>query len=778
MATDRRKDSDLDINPGYAVFQIAKALTTSHENPDPAVRERAKEKISKWEAVLKSALAGLVAHGSRTPLPSMPAWVTPEVITGGFVTGEYLAGGPLQEHEVKLIHQLSMGLNAEKPDRRRLNAHFLTDQGMNELLDMLSSGRYDIAVPEEGALMVVAWLLDNGYPEDARNLVDELLPYFDRLRFYPIPSDRQRRSGSRVHLQNVGKTLADVNDIRPNKRILAQKEAVQIWTPLHDRIVGLFLETVEDGYPCRKYPDGWHQRAEALLHQYTELKERYPANGKAHDAKGHQAQLRGFLARIAAQTDSPHAWEINRIRSILDHYIAKRGAPGSPECEGMRKLQSRSVSSPTFHQIAKVVALRLGGCGENGGGLDDVVHLIQPVTQDEESRTGLPEGTPVPSSIERKVERCLNAPIELLVERGLITSGETLARVLPQITAGIRAAGITDPSLGELFGAIYQSFRRRRSLLLLDLDGQVKLEELPWIAALDRLRCVTPSTQALSKQTLAEIAAVSVTSFPHVVTPNKLLQEFRALAQSASLQLPFVDEVAADIFMGRFSGKFVEATRLAAVHLDGTLYATYYDIDYLQILRDSDSTRYGDRTESRIAAPAGSGFAEYCASRAGVRLGTWQPAVNGMIIEQQQILTTQNLATLFFGVGLAEALKDDLEEMAKQCFRWICKRQQAKTDQWHGLLIMIKNTAYAWRQMVFYLALVPAHDVASFVRWAELHLAKQPEGFQAKFRPVLDGLIQATKGQSISGGAGDRTMTRQFLGWSDTTHWLLADRSQ
>jgi len=59
----------------------------------------------------------------------------------------------------------------------------------------------------------------------------------------------------------------------------------------------------------------------------------------------------------------------------------------------------------------------------------------------------------------------------------LITSGETLARILPQMTSGLRAAGISDRHYGSLCG-IYRAFRRRRSLLLLNLEKQIQIEEL------------------------------------------------------------------------------------------------------------------------------------------------------------------------------------------------------------------------------------------------------------------------------------------------------------
>jgi hypothetical protein len=88
----------------------------------------------------------------------------------------------------------------------------------------------------------------------------------------------------------------------------------------------------------------------------------------------------------------------------------------------------------------------------------------------------------------------------------------------------------------------------------------------------------------------------------------------------------------------------------------------------------------------------------------------------------------KNLAALFAGLGLAQAMHGQLGEMAKQCFRWICRRHQMKVDNWHACVIMLKNTAYAWRQMVFFLALLPENAVADLQRWADDHLCTNVYG--------------------------------------------------
>ena len=154
--------------------------------------------------------------------------------------------------------------------------------------------------------------------------------------------------------------------------------------------------------------------------------------------------------------------------------------------------------------------------------------------------------------------------MEVLVERGIIPSGDVLAEVLPQITAGVRSAGIGEPQLRQLYAAVYRAFRRRRSLLLLDLQGQVKIDEMPWVEAIEAFRDDTPSTQHVSQQVLEEVACLTLTSFPQTILPNKLLQQIRALAKGAGIEVPIVDELAADIFMGEFSPRFTVAAKLAA----------------------------------------------------------------------------------------------------------------------------------------------------------------------------------------------------------------------
>jgi len=774
-------------SPGYALFQLARAFTTAEQHEDASTRERAKQRIAKWTSVWNGMLSGSIEVGSRTPVADVPTWATLEVVTGGFATGEMLAGGSLSADERAHLAELAPG--ADPTSRQPLNAYRLTETGLQELTELLGSGLYHVELPEHGALPVVAWLLQNGHVETARSLLDEIGPQFSRLRFYPSVAPHPRRPGSTVFLQNVAATIGDLQKVRPNPQILAQKEAIEVWLPLYDRTVALFLETVDGpppvlvpdsvgkggeiagGWPCQHYPSDWVERGQKLLDEFEKKRGQHQHCTKPERAKENFAQLCTYLGRCVKDPASLTGRDVGRIRLVLARYVAKRGVPGSEKCTQQRAAQREQSDTPSYSDIANVLIARLAGLPADAG-IEDVSIVTAPISLEEMAQSKVVAGTVPPEYLVRKVRRSMAETIDVLVDEDVITSGEVLARVLPQISSTVRAAGFSDPTLSQLYSAIYRAFRRRRSLLLLNLESQVQFEELPWVAAVERFRRDDLPAQDVSRQTLEEIVALVVTSFPHAIIPSKLLQELRALAKGAALDLPLVDELAADIFMGEFGSKFGAAAKHAAALLEGTLYERYYGVDFAEIRALPENETRQKRTWLHRTPP--DAFAELCARRAGVKIGGWDPAINGMIIEQQQILTTQNLAVLFRALGLNTTLQGCLDDLARRCFLWVCSRQQMKIDRWHARLIMVKNTAYAWRQMVFFLALLPQEAVQNVLAFAREELDGRDTVFRERFDPVLRGLEIAASGERLS---DDRGACR-FLGWSKQKYWMLSDATQ
>ncbi len=769
------------LGAGYADRQLERALAAAARHTDPELRERARQRAERWREVVSALGSGRIALGSRTPLARTPAWATLDVLHGGFASGELRAGGPLRPHERALAGELGISAKANAGVvRAALNRWYLGEDGQARLLAWLADGRYRIEVAEEGALATVAALRALGHDEEAAALARAIAPWFARLRFYPLPADLALPEPERMHVRTAGQGAASLRAVGEQAQVLAQKEAVEVWAPFHDRVVALFLETVEDDWPCRRYGPGWSERAQALLQEYAALRARHPRCAGPERRNRHPAQLREFLGRCAARPQSLDRREVGRIRLILQRHCAARGVPGSAEAEAHRARQRRDVAGPSLRAFAQRIAPRLEAAPADRG-LASLEPALAPLDAREAASLGLAEGTPLPAALRRRIEPCLEAALDELVERGLVGSGEEVARLLPAASAQAQAAGLADAALRRLYVAIYRAFRTRRSLLLLNLQSQVRLSELPWIAALDRLRTGPAAATARAdvgaaeaigasapadvrdsaapaRALLARTAALALANFPQAPLPNPLVVEFDALAREAGLRLALTPELAADIFTGELAPVFLRAAREAALAMQGSAYARYYDIDAAQVLALPE-----DRQS----------LAALCAQRAGVAEAGNRAARNGQLLEQLQILTTHNLSALCQGLDLHEALAPRLEAMAQRCLEGSLARLRMKTEGRHARLIRLKHCANAWRQMLFFLSLLPKGAQRGFAARAEAALAVQPASLQARWAPFGRGLAMALRGQRLDRPALRATGAQRLLGWTAGPHPLL-----
>jgi hypothetical protein len=766
MAQD--KDS-LEIGPGYPFAQLMRALSRGGE--------RAKALAERWFQVLRGLANGTLKVGSRTPVKDAPAWVTLEVLHGGFATGNFAAGGPLQSHEREKLASVRAGVT----ERAALNRYYLTDQGRRELVAVLRSGCYRIRVPEEAVLLVVTWLLERGEADRASDLLATIEPFLDRLRFFPVPASRPIQSTDDVHVETASDAGRNLRSSRRNERVERMNEALLVWTPLYDRAVALFLETIEGdvpnlrltgqgelergpnglpviqgGWPCRNFPSGWASRARQLREDYAHAQAQHQLCTKPERPKENFARLRGYLAICEADPSRLTGRDVGTIRRILASYVTAHGAPGSDRLERTRAAQARCAQAPLLQHIGFAAAEQLSAFPPDDG-VSDVAAVLKSIA----GRLGI---AAVPRHIARKVGRCAEASPEQLIQDRVIHSAESLARVVPQIAARVRGSSIEDVELRRVYESTYLAFRRRRSLLLLDFASQVRLGELPWIAAVEPWVGSNEASVSAAQLTLARVGALVVGSFPYTIVPNKLVTEFRALAGAARLSLPFVNELASDIFMGGFSETFLRAAHVAARRLRGSLYERYYGLPYDRVLRLNDVEKQG------FGARTSPGLARLCEELAGTtdRVG-WSVARNGTVIEQAQILTTHNLATLFELDEVSRSLRPRLPELARHCFEWICRELRTPTAH-RCALRSAKDAAYAWRQMVFYLSLCSDPEAIAFLRWTNERLAGEPIEFRNRFEPAMAGLRVAVGGEAL----GASSPGRRFLGWSLGPHWIFS----
>ncbi len=170
-----------------------------------------------------------------------------------------------------------------------------------------------------------------------------------------------------------------------------------------------------------------------------------------------------------------------------------------------------------------------------------------------------------------------------------------------------------------------------------------------------------------------------------------------------------------------------------------------------------------ERAASASSAPAGS---------SGVSRG-FGVAANGKVIEQSQILTTHNLATLVHRVGIApsRAGPNCPAALSAPC-AWLTARVHHDARPYST----IKDAAYAWRQSVFHLALCPAAEQRGVLADLGAETARHPAHVAARLAPALAGLRLVVAGGAFDpDGTADGGRARRLLGWTTDGHWLAAD---
>ena len=276
-------------------------------------------------------------------------------------------------------------------------------------------------------------------------------------------------------------------------------------------------------------------------------------NPKHHNVRSNFSILRDALERCPHNSAALSGRDVGRVRSALAATIARRGRPDSPRHAEVRAMQAGLLALPTRRQIARELVDRLSRLAADGG-IADPSELLAPA----QPWSGQPVA--VPSSLVRKVQRALDAPIEVLVEH------------------------------------------------------QVRIDELPWVAALKTFRTNEPESRWSSRQTLTQTTMLTLRSFPQTMLPNPMVREIAALAKNAELTVPLVDEVAADIFMGTFTAKWRDSAAVTSAFLTDSRYSRYYDLPPPAIFASPQPARLLARL--RGGTEIAEDFAALCKERA------------------------------------------------------------------------------------------------------------------------------------------------------------------
>ncbi|WP_123813129.1 hypothetical protein [Myceligenerans xiligouense] len=605
---------------------------------------------------------------------------------------------------------------------------------------MLDDGRYVIAHPENAVLLVVAWLVSADDTASATSLLEHVGPFMDRLRFYPIATKHAEPPADHVFRRSEAATRAVLAARAPNPRVEAQREALTVWAPFADELLALWWPVAEGSVAL----PGDAALATAVA-RYRALAARHTRSTSHTSRKTNLGVLVAATLRADAEGGITNA-DRARVTHAAKSMAAKRGLPGSTDLIEARERQRKSVSAPSHAAVAHVVAGRLAVDAAHRG-VSDPHAVVQPVGA-EETTTEVPTGAAVPPSVVRTVTLAAQATIEDLHARDVVPSAEVLAELAPQLVGAQHAETYPDPALGLLMARTYRAFRDRRSLLLTDLSAQVKLGELPWVAATDRYRTVDDAARDAAAATLRRVGGLYLQWFGGTPLPNPLLVELEALAGQAGIDVPFVPELAADIFQDAFSRRFGATAALVAEHA-GPGYVTYYGLG--DDLHDLALHGYDRQV-----------FAILCrrrAERAGSGTSRWSVSRNGMVIEQAQLLTSHNLASL-----AALDVPADPEATARLAFAEVLRLVRAARRPHIAPYIAMSHAraaGLAWRHVVWFTALVPATRFPALID----ELTALVDDISPRLTVALADLAAACAGT---------TPDTPLLGWSNGPHPLLA----
>ena len=704
--------------------------TATSDHVDPATLGRARLKIQQLLRTMSGIMAGTLTPGSRTPIANIPEWITPVVSTGGFVSGQLAAGGPLTQYEKELAKQAGILVTdadaiTDEPEsiRLSLNQIWFDEPHFSRLSNMLDSGKYRVNSPEEAVMLVLVALHRLGHSDKAEELVSTISPFMGKVRFFPEPAEYPLPLSRNLAMKSVADALTQLDnrfgpnpEHKTNTRQRIEKNALVFdqWLPLSDRLLRLLQDTVEgelpyynaDGKLCGGMPltnvsCEWFDKAkqyqadrEQVLAQHPELKHR--PSRKRGSERILQRSLEVLLAYPPESRQSSDKEGFQKIQSTLRKTLAdihrKHGLPKTEEYQKSlddrqswleQHEQSRRAGQPLIAQL-----LTLKHCD---------LSKEDNLTFD---TTGMPE------SVRKLLGKVQPRSLSELLERGDIASAEVFASKLLEVAPIVRSESIQDPTLATLFAHLYQAFNKRRSLLLLNLKSQVRVEDLPWVKLLQSVTPIDEGKRLENAQNfITGIISQALTHFPHTILPNTFIkslgQVFKTQPESSMEQLPLTEEIAADIFLQKFSEKYLKAAKQAASLMQGTLYEKYYGLDY--------------GTIANLETPEA--FYDLCLLKSGARCSYcygdhryFETAESGKIIEWQQVITTHNLATLADAINLLEPLRGEYgRKLSHKVADWVVTEcihyNPGKPD-----LIRLhehKSIAYAFRQMLFFLSFQP-----------------------------------------------------------------------
>ena len=367
------------------------------------------------------------------------------------------------------------------------------------------------------------------------------------------------------------------------------------------------------------------------------------------------------------------------VRTTVTNAVNKYGIPGTPQYKerfGLIELAMKRTAERIVY--LKDVIRRLKASGPSPVGVPAAVMA---------TILGDLEKSPFyKGDVETILKRAILKPIQ---ERA--TSPELLAELcmplMTMVAVGVPRHG--EPQfLRTILQRMMQAFMTRRSIMLLNTEGQVRASDVPFIAVLQRVLKVDEHSKESRLDGLKWLMTTYLDTFPHCMMPNEILR----LVRECNHDIPVLEDIASDIFQGHLVPKFGVVCKLAANLLGpDSVYGQYYGDNLSQLWKRRAIT------SADLVKWAGWGLEDVYPDT----------TKNGMTLERVRVATCHNMVMassvvsgdFLFTLGLGF----DWRGAALKTWKFIVRLGITERFPWL-LRSDIRKLVQAWNLLLFYLS--------------------------------------------------------------------------
>ncbi len=755
---------------GYSYQRLGEALKQT-KHPE--------QQLDAWRALVDRGEDDELGRVFVTQMYECPPWVSIRSSPNQHRFRDFSAGGSMGHQEREIFQNLRQS-HGRFTLRTQVNLFYLSDEGQRSLLRALRAGQYILKAPEETALVVFAYLIDMERDDSALEVLLEVGPYLNRLRFFPFLTDERRQWGPLLQLRTVDSLKRYYSNKGCPQQILSMREWHSVWAPLYDDLVELWLSSVQGelpyrdssgqvsgGHPGEVLGGGFWRKRKRWLGLYQRAAKLHPHNRRHLNKKSNFAQLTGLLAEFKGPTKKLSMRQLARLRSCLANTITKHGLPGSEQRMKLRAEGQKMLARVTHDQIAGVLAKRLE---ENPySSALSFEELFKPVSIEGDSLE-------VPGHLLGKGKECVAAPIASGLDSSrLFGNADSFLRALAIVLGNYHSAELSDDHARDLSIATYSAFLAGRAALLLDLEKQsvFQFSQLPWVRALlssgERSVAQKPTAEYLLQRFLLR-GMISRSSQEKNLFANRVCQLQGGGPRNGG-------NCWRDL-----NGHMTESEQYSAFTamkslLGDSLYSRYYGIVWDQSILEKYSV---DDLYSRLDLRSEwtRDFAS-CLPLAQASLLGCQPQPEAFVFpyEAERILTGDGLANVCLSLGLTAHLRMQGGTIVEALFSQVRKLLSFVMDNYidaeggeqrYYRLIWTKRAAYTFRNALFILSLVSSDQQRALIEGLCRSLSDE-----AHLSPIGRGLRAIYQGESFDSDGSTTGGGRLFLGDLGENHWAL-----